>query len=82
MEMESRSARQQDTSKVKEGIPEFFAHHSADPLGLPIPRDKTGRGFNHMGTARALCPRSYIYSFTKESRYVFHHILSQINARD
>ena len=64
MERESKSARQQDTFKMKEGIPGFFAYDLSASPELPIPRDKTGRGFNHMLTARALCPRSYIFSFS------------------
>jgi hypothetical protein len=31
-------------------------------------------------TARALCPRSYICSFTEELGYIFHNLHSQINA--
>jgi hypothetical protein len=80
MDKESQGARQQDTFKMKEGIPEFLTHHSHVPQELPVPRDKTGRGFNHVLTARALCPRSYICSFTEELRYIFHNLDSQINA--
>jgi hypothetical protein len=32
--------------------------------------DKTGRGFNHLGTERALCPRAYIYEFDNNPGYV------------
>ncbi|KAF8240101.1 hypothetical protein L208DRAFT_1428257, partial [Tricholoma matsutake] len=61
MEKESQSARQQDMNKLKDGLWEFFAH---DDVEVPaVPRDKTGRGFNHLGTARALCPRAYIWEF-------------------
>ena len=68
MEKESQSARQQDTNKLKEGLWEFFAH---DDVDVPaVPRDKTGRGFNHIGTARALCPRAYIWDFDNDERYV------------
>jgi hypothetical protein len=81
MEKESRSARQQDTFKMKESISEFFSHHSGVPQGLPVPRNKTGRGFSHMWTARALCPRSYICSFTEESEYVFRHLHSQMMSK-
>ena len=76
MEKDSQSARQQDTFKMKEGIPDFFTHHSHVPRELPIPRDKSGRGFNHIWTAQALCPRSYIHSFTEQPGYVFRHFLS------
>lgn len=61
MERESQGARQQDTNKLKEGLWEFFAH---DDVEVPlVPKGKTGRGFNHAGTARALCPRAYISDF-------------------
>jgi uncharacterized protein DUF6698 len=68
MEKESQSARQQDTNKLKEGIWEFFAQDDED---LPVlPRHKTGRGFNHIGTARALCPRAYIWEFDNTEGFV------------
>jgi hypothetical protein len=68
MEYESQSARQQDTNKMKDGLWEFFAH---DDVDVPaVTRDKTGRGFNHIGTARALCPRAYIWDFDTDNRYV------------
>jgi hypothetical protein len=68
MEKESQSARQQDTNKLKEGLREFFAHDDVEVSA--VPRDKTGRGFNHVGTARALCPRAYIWNFDNDERYV------------
>jgi hypothetical protein len=68
MEKESQSARQQDTNKLKEKIWEFFALDDAEHL--PVPRHKTGRGFNHSGTARALCPRAYIWDFDNDEGYV------------
>jgi hypothetical protein len=68
MEKESQSARQQDTNKLKEGLGQFFAQD--DDEGPAVPRDKTGRGFNHIGTARALCPRAYIWEFDNEEGYV------------
>lgn len=68
MEKESQSARQQDMNKLKDGLWEFFAH---DDVEVPaVPRDKTGRGFNHLGTARALCPRAYIWEFDDYEGYV------------
>jgi hypothetical protein len=74
MEKESQSARQQDTSKLKEGLPGMFAYYFTVPSHEapipPVPRDKTGRGFNHFYTARALCPRAYSYSFDNEEGYV------------
>ena len=73
MEMESQSARQQDTNKLKEGLWEFFAK---DEVEVPaVPRGKTGRGFNHPGTARALCPRAYIWDFDNDERYVHDLVL-------
>jgi hypothetical protein len=75
MEKESQSARQQDTNKLKEGLWEFFAH---DDDELPaVPREKTGRGFNHPGTARALCPRAYIWNFDNDEGYVL-NVLSYL----
>ena len=75
MEKESQSARQQDTNKLKEGLPQFFAHDDED--APPVPRDKTGRGFNHAVTARALCPRAYIWEFDNDEGYVsFFFVLS------
>lgn len=68
MEKESQSARQQDTNKLKEGLAQFFAHDDED--APPVPRDKTGRGFNHAVTARALCPRAYIWEFDNDEGYV------------
>jgi hypothetical protein len=68
MEKESQSARQQDTNKMKEGLRDFFVQDDVEVP--PVPRDKTGRGFNHLGTARALCPRAYIYEFDNDSGYV------------
>ena len=68
MEKESQSTRQQDTNKLKEGLREFFA---LDDVEVPaVPREKTGRGFNHIGTARALCPRAYIWDFDNDEGYV------------
>ena len=68
MEKESQNAHQQDTNKLKEGLWEFFAH---DDVEVPtVPRDKTGRGFNHPGTARALCPCAYIWNFDNDKGYV------------
>ena len=68
MEKESQSTCQQDTNKLKQGLWQFFAH---DNVELPVvPRDKTGRGFNHACTARALCPRAYIWEFDNDERYV------------
>jgi hypothetical protein len=63
MEKESQSARQQDTNKMKRGMQDYFAHDPQTMRLLPVPREKSGRGFNHLGTARALCPRAYIYAF-------------------
>lgn len=78
MEKESQSARQQDTNKMKEGLPEFFAH---DDVEVPtVPRDKTGRGFNHCGTARTLCPRAYINDFDEDEGYVSKWILASSNS--
>jgi len=68
MEKESQSARQQDTNKLKEGLWGFFAQDDVDTPA--VPRDKTGRGFNHSGTARALCPRAYIWDFDTDEGYV------------
>jgi hypothetical protein len=56
---------------MKESIVCFFTYNSDVPQVSPIPRDKTGRSFNNMLTARALCPRSYIYSFDNESGYLY-----------
>ena len=72
MDRESQSARQQDTNKMKEGIPQFFAS-DADTVQNqlpPVPRDKSGRGFNNFATARALCPRAHIYDFNHDDEYV------------
>ena len=70
MENESQSARQQDTNKLKEGLWEFFAHDDSAVEVPAVPRDKTGRGFNHPGTARALCPRALIWDFDNNEGYV------------
>jgi hypothetical protein len=68
MEKESQSTCQQDTNKLKEGLWEFFAH---DDIEVPVlPKEKTGRGFNHMGTAHALCPRAHIWNFENDEGYV------------
>jgi hypothetical protein len=68
MENESQSARQQDTNKLKEGLLEFFAK---DDVEVPVvPKEKTGRGFNHIGTAHALCPCAYIWEFDNDEGYV------------
>jgi hypothetical protein len=66
--MESQSTRQQDTNKMKEGLRDFFVQD--DVKVPPVPTDKTGRGFNHLGTACALCPRAYIYEFDNDPGYV------------
>jgi hypothetical protein len=68
----SLSARQQDTNKVKVGIPEWFMRTTdpTEPQIGAVPRDKTGRGFNHYLTARALCPRVHIYPFDHDEMYV------------
>ena len=68
MEKESQSARQQDTNKMKEGLQDFFVQDDIEVP--PVPRDKTDQGFNHLGMARALCPRAYIYEFDNDSGYV------------
>ena len=69
MEKESLSARQQDTNKLKEGLWKFFAYE--DVNNPVVPRDKTGRGFNHIVMARALCPRAYIWDFDNDEGCVF-----------
>ena len=68
MEKESQSACQQDTNKMKEGLRDFFVQDDVEVP--PVPRDKTGRGFNHLGTACALCLRAYIYEFDNDPGYV------------
>ena len=68
MEKDSQSAQQQDTNKLKEKIGEYFALNGADLP--PVPRHKTGHGFNHIGMARALCPRAYIWDFDNDEGYV------------
>jgi hypothetical protein len=72
MDRESQSARQQDTNKMKEGIPEFFARDptTAKMQAPPIPRDKTGHGFNHPAMACVLCPHAYIFDFDHDAQYV------------
>jgi len=73
MEKDSQSARQQDTNKIKEGLPAFFVHYAKDlriEAPSPLPRDKTGRGFNHIYSARALCPRAHIHAFDNDERCV------------
>ena len=77
MEKESQSARQQDTNKLKEGIWEFFAQDNED---LPVlPRHKTGHCFNHIGTARALCPRAYIWEFDNTEGFDLFYFLKPSN---
>ena len=77
MEKESQSMHQQDTNKLKEGLWEFFAH---DDIEVPtVPRDKTGWGFNHPGTARALCPRAYIWEFDNDEGYVLDSVSYFLN---
>jgi hypothetical protein len=49
---------------MKEGLWEFFVHDDVEVAC--IPKDKTGRGFNHPGMARALCPHAYIWNFDTE----------------
>lgn len=71
-EKESQSACQQDMNKLKGCLWEFFAH---DNVEVPtVPRDKTGQDFNHIGMARALCPRACIWDFDNDDRYVFFRI--------
>lgn len=48
---------------MKRGMQDYFTHDPQTMRLLPVPREKSGRGFNHLGTARALCPRAYIYAF-------------------
>ena len=77
MEIELQSARQQDMNKLKQGLWEFFAHDDIEVVA--VPRDKTGRGFNHLGTACALCPRAYIWDFDNDERYIsngFYYLLT------
>lgn len=69
-----QSVCQQDANKLKEGLQDFFAQ---DDIAVPpVPRDKTSRGFNHLGMAHALCPRAYIYEFDNDPKYVSHIILN------
>lgn len=63
-----KRSRQQDTNKLKEGLWEFFSHDNIEVLA--VPRDKTGWGFNHLGTACALYPHAYIWEFDDNERYV------------
>ena len=73
MEMESQSMCQQDMNKLKEGLWEFFAK---DEVKVPaVLRGKTGRGFNHPGTAHALCPHAYIWDFDNDERYAHDSVL-------
>ena len=51
---------------------EIFAHENVEVPA--VPRDKTGQDFNHIGTAWALCPHTYIWDFDNDDRYVFFHI--------
>ncbi|KAH9984331.1 hypothetical protein BJV77DRAFT_966229 [Russula vinacea] len=70
MEKESQSARQQDTNKMKHGMQDYFTYDPQTMRLLPVPREKSGRGFNHLGTARALCPRVYIYAFNHDETFL------------
>jgi hypothetical protein len=76
MEKESQSTRQQDTNKMKEESREFFAQDDIEVP--PVPRDKTGRGFNHLGTARALCPPVYIWEFGSNDPGYVSDVLSRL----
>jgi hypothetical protein len=53
---------------MKNGIRDYFSQYQAHDVP-PVPQDKTGRGFNHIETARALCPRAYIYKFDNDETY-------------
>jgi hypothetical protein len=68
MEKESQSTCQQDTNKMNEGLQDFFVQDDIEVP--PVPRDKTGQEFNHLGTACALCPHAYIYEFDNNPGYV------------
>jgi hypothetical protein len=73
MEKAAHAARQVDTNKIKQGLPVFFAHHEdySGPYKVttPLPMDKSGRGLNHVYSARALCPRAHIYAFDNDEKY-------------
>jgi hypothetical protein len=67
MDNDSLSACQQDTSKLKEGLPDFLAYtvEGEDPK---VSKDKSGHGFNHPHTAHALCPQAYIYGYDNDAK--------------